>query len=179
MKIKSLTKSSNNYLRILSSITLLVVQMICFKLNAQVTSDTPTVAKILNIKKLAKSKLINDFHEEQIQFSYSTSDGGYQLKCTHWPSDKSSTDWQVICGKGTPTVKEFFVHLYIDEMKNSEQKKLIVFYSIHDNNESKTQFYSHFSIYRFANDAKFISFEQSLGIENDAAFLNLSFTNKQ
>lgn len=113
--------------------------------------------------------------EDQIQFSYSTSDGGFQLKCTHWPATTSTSDWQVICGKGTPTVKEFFVHLYIDQIATTEQTKYIVYYSIHDRNHQKTQFSSHFTLFRFSNNAQFESFEQALSIENDAAYLNLSF----
>lgn len=152
-------------------------------------STTPTLAfsqftmpvakvKVVDSVSEKSSKQKNFANENQIQFSYSTSDGGYQLHCTHGLVHNSTTDWQVVCGKGTATVKEFYVHLYIDQVKTNEQSKWIVFYSIHDRNIIETQFHSHFSIYRFAKNAQFISFEQSLGIENDAAYLNLSFSTK-
>lgn len=115
--------------------------------------------------------------EERVHFSYSTSDGEFQLSCKHWIANEGAGDFSVICGKGTPTVKEYSVHLVVREHPRATKTSFEILYWVTDRNTkaSVPDFKSHSQIINVAGSTKLQSFSMSQGLENDASFLQLEY----
>src|SRR5690606_38290572 len=58
---------------------------------------------------------------EQMSFQYMSNDGSVILDCSH-ARIRDLPDWEVVCGKGTPMVKEFVAHFIAREMPQGPQR---------------------------------------------------------
>lgn len=122
-----------------------------------------------------------EIQEEDVTFSYSSSDGSFQLKCTHVFDKPELNDWDVWCGKGTPHLRQFRVHFLARHYKNQETKQSAfeVLYWVHDRNQPTTKSFSSTSSWiELKNMSTIASLSFSQGLENDYAFLKLDFKPK-
>lgn len=123
-----------------------------------------------------KAKEVQNLEVKNMTFFYETSDGGFRLECEYSKNEALFGDFQVVCGKGSPTVKNFLVHLLLRSHleKNKKIKKIEILYTLHDINQTKTQFSSISQLLEFQIESQFQKFSMGLGLENDAAQLNIS-----
>jgi hypothetical protein len=115
---------------------------------------------------------------DKIEFSYSTSDGEFQLACKHWIQNEGAGDFNVLCGKGTPTKKEYSVHLVVREHPRASTTSFEVLYWVTDRNTSDPvpHFSSQTQIFTVDGKSHLREFIMSQGLENDAAQMRLKYT---
>ncbi len=119
--------------------------------------------------------------EEDVTFSYSSSDGGFELKCTHVFDKPELNDWDVWCGKGTPNLRQFRVHFLARhyQNRNTKQSAYEVLYWVIDRNQPTSKAFSSTSSWiEFKNISELNLLSFSQGVENDYAFLKLDFKPK-
>lgn len=116
--------------------------------------------------------------ENKIEFSYASTDGSFQLDCKHWIQNQSSGDFNVICGKGTRTVKEFSVHLIIRRFPHQAATTFEVLYWVTDRNTKKPVpgFTSHSQLFTVSGKSQIQQFIMSQGLENDGSQMRLKYT---
>ena len=116
--------------------------------------------------------------EQRIELSYSSTDGSFQLECKHWIQNASSGDFDVICGKGTSTVKQYSVHLVIREFPQKHSTTFEVLYWVTDRNTKQQMpgFSSHTQLFTVAGKSHIQQFIMSQGLENDGSQMRLKYT---
>lgn len=132
----------------------------------------PFFAEGKSMKPISRQELIG-----HVQFSYMSSDGEFQLDCKHLPNSQIETDFDVYCGKGTPLLKEYLVHLIIRGLSTPQETTYEILYWVTDRSQAHKPVFSSTS-QLITLDAKTgikrLSLSQSL--ENDAAQLYLNYT---
>jgi hypothetical protein len=113
---------------------------------------------------------------EKIDFHYSSSDGDFQLDCKHWIGNTAG-DFDVICGKGTRTVKQYLVHLVIRPIAKATETSFEVLYWVTDRSKKSpvAPFSSVSQIITVDTKSQLKKLRMSQGIENDYAMLDLTF----
>ena len=115
---------------------------------------------------------------DQLKFQYMSSDGEIQLDCHH-SRIRDLPDWEVVCGKGTPTVKKFAVHFVANKGSRLQEPKVWYefLYWVTDRQQSEKPAFSSTSMTLNLNSG---SVPHSLrlyqGIENDYASLIVDYT---
>ena len=118
--------------------------------------------------------------QDMIQFSYASTDGSFQLNCTHWIYNRMAGDFDVVCGKGTKWLKEFSVHLLIRTVPTAKTTSFEIIYLLTDRNSKGPvpRFSSHSQLFTVDNTTSIKEFNMSLGVENDYAQLTLKYQAK-
>ena len=113
---------------------------------------------------------------DKVSFNYSSSDGEFQLECKHWIGNTAG-DFDVICGKGTKTVKQYLVHLIIRPIKKPTETTFEILYWVTDRN-TKTPMPAFSSVSQLLTvdtKSQLKKIRMSQGIENDYAHMELTY----
>lgn len=119
-----------------------------------------------------------EMKEDDVTFSYSSSDGTIQLKCAHVFDKPEAHDWDVWCGKGTNMLRMFRIHFLARKYKSqtTERSAYEVLYWVNDRDQHFSKAYSSASSWvHFKNDTHLDSMSFSVGVENDYAYLTIEF----
>lgn len=123
-------------------------------------------------KPISRTSLI-----DQIHFHYMTSDGSFQLDCKHLPNAQLETDFDVYCGKGTPNLKEYLVHLIIRPLANKpDETTYEILYWVTDRGQGpRPAFSSTSQLITLDQSTKLKKLSLSQSLENDVAQLYLEY----
>lgn len=116
--------------------------------------------------------------EDDVRFSYSSADGEFTLKCTHYFDKPDLHDFMVWCGKGTPHLRTFRVHFLVrhHDRPHIGKSAFEVLYWVTDRDQEPSRRFSSTSSwihFRNPSDLEKMSFSQ--GVENDYANLTIEF----
>lgn len=118
-------------------------------------------------------------HESEVKFSYSSADGEFTLKCTHYLHEPALHDFDVWCGKGTSHLRTFRVHFLARQHEKPQLGKnsLEVLYWVIDRDQDMTRKFSSGSTWiNFKNKSDIERMNFSQGVENDYAYLSVEYT---
>jgi hypothetical protein len=118
--------------------------------------------------------------DTDVTFSYISNDGSIQLKCDQYFADTTLNDWDVWCGKGTNMFRQFRVHFLVRQYQSKvgEKSAFEILYWIIDRKQpsvTSETFKSNTTWIQFRNLSDLDLFTLSQGVENDYAYLVLSF----
>lgn len=119
------------------------------------------------------------FAAPTFNFQYQSADGQIQLDCTQTAQASDSWDYQVVCGKGTPLERSYFVHLLIRQYKRAVEPKMALetVYFVTDRRiPNDPKFTSHTSWVTFKDDQAVYSVQLSQSVENDYAYLMVTIS---
>ena len=127
--------------------------------------------KARNFKTLTRAQVI-----DHLQFHYSSSDGDFQLDCKHLPNSQIETDYDIYCGKGTPNLKQYLVHLIIRGLSTPQDTTYEILYWVTDRSQGdKPVFSSNSQLLTLDAKANIKKLSLSQSLENDAAQLYLDY----
>lgn len=114
--------------------------------------------------------------EDEVTFSYSSSDGEFTLKCTHYLHEPILHDFDVWCGKGTKHLRTFRVHFLARQHARADGGSAVeVLYWVIDRDEKPRKFSSGSTWMNFRNPTDLERMTFSQGVENDYAYLNVEY----
>lgn len=119
---------------------------------------------------------IKQIQEDDVVFTYKSNDGTINLKCAHVYDNPQSFDWDVWCGKGTKSLRQFRVHFLVRkfESRSSQRSAFEVLYWVTDRDRPITKSFSSTSSWiQFKNAADLEKMSFSQGVENDYAYLTV------
>lgn len=122
-----------------------------------------------------------EIQEDDVTFSYSSSDGAIQLKCAHVFDKPDANDWDVWCGKGTNMLRMFRIHFLARKYKSqtTDRSAYEVLYWVNDRDQHFSKAYSSASSWvHFKNDSHLDLMSFSVGVENDYAYLTIEYKPK-
>lgn len=126
---------------------------------------------------LSSAKVMStEVAESEITFSYASTDGEFNLKCTHYLHDPALHDFDVWCGKGTRHMRTFRVHFLSRQHERADGgSALEVLYWVIDRDTTPRKFSSGSTWinFRSASDLERLTFSQ--GVENDYANLSVEY----
>jgi hypothetical protein len=127
--------------------------------------------KAKTVRTLSRAEVI-----DHLQFHYSSSDGDFQLDCKHMPNLQLETDYDVYCGKGTPNLKQYLVHLIIRSWSTPDDTTYEILYWVTDRGQGdKPVFSSTSQLLTLDAKANIKKLSLSQSLENDAAQLYLDY----
>jgi hypothetical protein len=112
-------------------------------------------------------------------FKYQSADGQIQLDCVHAAQANDSWDFQVVCGKGTPLQRSYFVHLMIKKYTRTVEPKMAletVYFVTDRKTPNDPKFTSHSSWVMFKGEQEVYSVQLSQSVENDYAYLMVTLS---
>lgn len=130
---------------------------------------------VLPTMSLAKT-VAKDVAENEVTFNYSSTDGEFTLKCTHYLHEPALHDFDVWCGKGTRHMRTFRVHFLARQHERADGgSALEVLYWVIDRDTTPRKFSSGSTWinFRSSTDLEKMSFSQ--GVENDYALLSVEY----